>query len=279
MLSDFKYSLSEMSFNKTHILTDHSDLFLEVVFSYTPSDFSDFVSKVNLKGAVHQGEVSLEDIDKIYPHFDSYEKLEISSKVQGTLNNLRLTNAKMVSRNESLTLEGDLFLKNSIDNREDLRFRIKNGKVDTTAIGHSTKITFSTNVAGNIDYGRIELEGLLDPIAFKRTPNTIAVDAETLEQYVGDYDLMGTEINAYIKDENVLYVFIKGQPEYALISTATHKFNFKTLEFLSTGVINIPLTYRSVKIFSLTILTMISIGYSISLLKFLTILKVPSLLS
>ncbi|MBF8149430.1 serine hydrolase [Winogradskyella sp. F6397] len=107
---------------------------------------------------------------------------------------------------------------------------VKNGKVDTTAIGHSTKITFSTNVAGDIDYGGIELEGLLDPIAFKRTPNTIAVDAETLEQYVGDYDLMGTEINAYIKDENVLYVFIKGQPEYALIPTATHKFNFKTLE-------------------------------------------------
>ncbi|WP_143155257.1 translocation/assembly module TamB domain-containing protein [Wenyingzhuangia marina] len=128
--TDFKYSLSEMSFNKTHILTDHSDLYLDVVFNYTPSDFSDFVSKVNLKGAVHRGEVSLEDIDKIYPHFDSYEKLGISSKVNGTLNNLRLTNAKMVSRNESLILEGDLFLKNSIDNRDDLRFRIKNGNVN-----------------------------------------------------------------------------------------------------------------------------------------------------
>jgi len=42
--------------------------------------------------------------------------------------------------------------------------------------------------------------------------------------------LAGTEIKAYIKDNNVLYVFLKGQPEYALIPTATHKFNFKTLE-------------------------------------------------
>ena len=107
---------------------------------------------------------------------------------------------------------------------------IKNGKVNTTDIGNSIKINFSTNIAGDIDYGRIAIEGLLDPIAFKRTPNTIDVDAKTLEQYVGKYDLMGTEIKAYIKNENVLYVFVPGQPEYALIPTATHKFNFKTLE-------------------------------------------------
>jgi len=107
---------------------------------------------------------------------------------------------------------------------------VKNGKVDTTDIGNSVKINFSTNIAGDIDYGRIDIEGLVDPIAFKRSPNTIDVDAKTLEQYVGNFDLMGTEIKAYIKDKNVLYVFIKGQPEYALIPTATHKFNFKTLE-------------------------------------------------
>ncbi|SDI59692.1 serine hydrolase [Winogradskyella thalassocola] len=107
---------------------------------------------------------------------------------------------------------------------------VKNGKVDTTDIGNSVKINFSTNFVGDIDYGRMDIEGLVDPIAFKRTPNTIDVDAKTLEQYVGKYDLMGTEIKAYIKDENVLYVFVPGQPEYALIPTAEHKFNFKTLE-------------------------------------------------
>ena len=107
---------------------------------------------------------------------------------------------------------------------------VKNGIVDTAAIGNSIKINFSTNIAGDIDYGRVDIEALVDPIAFKRTPNIIDMDAKALEQYVGDFDLMGTEIKAYIKDENVLYVFVPGQPEYALIPTATHKFNFKTLE-------------------------------------------------
>ncbi len=107
---------------------------------------------------------------------------------------------------------------------------VNDGKVDTTGIGKSLKMTFSTNVAGDIDYGRVAIEPMVDPIAFKRTPNTIDVDAETLEQYAGLYDLMGTEIKVYIKDENVLYAFVPGQPEYELIPTAKHKFNFKVLE-------------------------------------------------
>ncbi|WP_282044014.1 serine hydrolase [Winogradskyella flava] len=121
---------------------------------------------------------------------------------------------------------------------------LKEGKVDTTGIGKSLKVTFTTNVAGDIDYLKAEIEPMTDPIAFKRTPNTIDVDPETMEGYVGKYDLMGTEIKAYIKDENVLYVFVPGQPEYELIPTAEHKFNFKVLEgfkveFLETdGAIN-----------------------------------------
>lgn len=108
---------------------------------------------------------------------------------------------------------------------------VTEGKVDTTAIGNSIKISFSTNEAGDIDYALVGIEPMLNhPIKLKRTPNTLDVDAKTLEQYVGKYDLMGTEIKAYIKDENVLYVFVPNQPEYALIPTAVHKFNFKTLE-------------------------------------------------
>lgn len=124
---------------------------------------------------------------------------------------------------------------------------VKDGKVDSTGIGKSLKITFSTNVAGDIDYGKVAIEPTIDPIAFKRTPNTIDVDAKTLEQYVGKYDLMGTEIKAYIKDDNVLYVFLEGQPEYALIPTARHKFNFKTLEGFKIEFIEIEGKIKEVK--------------------------------
>ncbi len=139
---------------------------------------------------------------------------------------------EIVIKNDSLfsELNGDTQYLNHFHYDTFEFIDVKDGKVDTTAIGSSIKVTFSTNETGDIDYARIGIEPMLDPIALKRTPNTIDVDAETLEQYVGKYDLAGTEIKAYIKDKNVLYVFLEGQPEYALIPTAEHKFNFKTLE-------------------------------------------------
>lgn len=103
------------------------------------------------------------------------------------------------------------------------------GKVDTTGIGKSLKITFNTNDSGDISDAKIGIEPTIDPITFTRTPNTIDVDAKTLESYTGTYELSGTEIKVYTKKE-VLYLFVAGQPEYELMATAKHKFSFKALE-------------------------------------------------
>ncbi len=107
---------------------------------------------------------------------------------------------------------------------------VTHGKVDTVSIGKSLKVNFTTNVAGDIDFAKVQIEPTLDPIKFKRTPNSIDVSPEILASYVGSYELAGTVIKAYIKDEKVLYVLVPGQPEYELIPTAKHKFSFKTLE-------------------------------------------------
>ncbi|WP_411767112.1 serine hydrolase [Winogradskyella sp. A3E31] len=107
---------------------------------------------------------------------------------------------------------------------------IKNGKVDTTAIGNSLKVTFNTNSAGDIVELTTDIEPTLDAIVFNRTPNTIDVDTEIMNAYVGDYELAGTTVKVYIKNENTLYVFVPGQPEYELLPTAKHRFSFKALE-------------------------------------------------
>ena len=93
------------------------------------------------------------------------------------------------------------------------------------------RINFITNDGGDIALAKMKLEGALDhPIEFKHTPNIIDVDKNTLERYVGDFELAGTVIKVYIKDESKLYLFVTGQPEYELLATAKHKFSFKTLE-------------------------------------------------
>ena len=104
------------------------------------------------------------------------------------------------------------------------------GKVDSTEIGSSLKVNFKTNESGDIESLTTSIEPTTKAIVFKRTPNTIEVDAKTLEQYVGNYDLAAQVVKFYIKDENVLYAFLKGQPEYELVPTDKHKFNLKILD-------------------------------------------------
>jgi CubicO group peptidase (beta-lactamase class C family) len=108
-------------------------------------------------------------------------------------------------------------------------FEVTETGVDTTDSG-PLRFNFVTNDAGDISYVKMKAEAALDPIEFKRTPNTIEVDNKTLEKYVGDYDISGTTIKIYIKNETTLYAFVAGQPEYELLATAKHKFAFKILE-------------------------------------------------
>lgn len=103
-------------------------------------------------------------------------------------------------------------------------------KVDTSGYDQSLKIKFNTNLNGDIHTADLAIEPTLESIVFKRFPNEIDVDLKTLESYTGLYELAGTEIKVFIKNENTLYLVVQGQPEYQLVPTAKHQFSFKALE-------------------------------------------------
>lgn len=105
---------------------------------------------------------------------------------------------------------------------------IEDGVIDTTK--SPVLLSFTTNTAGDIDGVTIPVEPTLDAMKFKRTPKTIEVASGQLEQYAGEYELAGTTIKIYIKNEKVLYAFVPGQPEYELLATGKHKFTIKILE-------------------------------------------------
>ena len=110
--------------------------------------------------------------------------------------------------------------------------------IDTTGTS-PIRLNFVTGDGGDISKVTMKAEAALEPIVFKRTPNTIDVTTSDLEMYVGDYSLMGTILKVYIKNETTLYLFVSGQPEYELIPTEEHKFSLKAadgfkVEFLET---------------------------------------------
>jgi len=109
-------------------------------------------------------------------------------------------------------------------------FEVKETGIDTTDVG-PLRFNFSTNDSGDISGMKAQIEAALpDPIEFKRTPNTIDIDEETLEKYVGTYELSGIEVKVYTKENSTLYLFVTGQPEYELLATDKHKFSFKILD-------------------------------------------------
>ena len=109
-------------------------------------------------------------------------------------------------------------------------FEVSKTGIDTTESG-GLRLNFIANDAGDISYVKMKVEGALDqPIDFKRTPNIIEVEKATLETYVGEYNLAGTVLKVYIKDESKLFLLVPGQPEYELLATGRHKFSFKVLE-------------------------------------------------
>jgi len=108
-------------------------------------------------------------------------------------------------------------------------FEVEETGIDTTDSG-PLRFNFITNNAGEISSMKSKIEpALKDPIEFKRKPNTIDVSKETLESYVGEYELAGMTLKVYIKNEK-LYLFVPNQPEYELVATAKHKFNFKIID-------------------------------------------------
>lgn len=108
---------------------------------------------------------------------------------------------------------------------------LENGKVDTTMVS-PMQFNFRINNMGEIASLSFKAEPTVDAIEFKRKPKGIEVDKETLEKYAGDYDLSGQVVKFYLKEgnENTLFLFVPGQPEYDLLSIGKDKFTLKIVE-------------------------------------------------
>ena len=91
-------------------------------------------------------------------------------------------------------------------------------------------IHFGFNEDGDVSTLNMRLETLIEKMVFERSPLGIEVASAILEEYIGDYDLMGTPIRIFTKNQETLFISIPGQPEYELWPTGKHKFSLKNLE-------------------------------------------------
>ena len=99
-------------------------------------------------------------------------------------------------------------------------------------------VNFSINPKGDIHSAMVSLDE--SEVSFMKMPDESLSDPETLQKYVGNYELAGTVIEIALNKDGVLKAMIPGQPAYTLVPYKKHEFTFKefsdsTIKFVLDG--------------------------------------------
>ena len=126
MSTAFKYTKEQIRFDTLGIRTLGSNLLGNLVFDYNGKDFSDFFNKVNVTAEFKESRVSLDEINLMYNQFGKNKKVVFSSKINGVLNNLEVT--ELFLRSDNTGIRGDFNFKNLFgkDRSFELDAKIKN---------------------------------------------------------------------------------------------------------------------------------------------------------
>jgi CubicO group peptidase (beta-lactamase class C family) len=94
---------------------------------------------------------------------------------------------------------------------------------------HLSKVTFLTNLKGDVDQLSTVLEAAVAPIIFTRKPSEAMKDPKFLAQFQGTYELRGTALTVSLKGD-ALFVERSGQPAAELIPYKGTEFTIKGRE-------------------------------------------------
>lgn len=111
MMTDFAYTITDMTFSSFQIKTPKSILKGDLKFSYKREDLKYFVDKVNVSGSFKDSYVQLDELNTFYNEFGVNQSAKFSTDVSGTLNNLQTNNLKLNS-NYKTRVYGNINFKN-----------------------------------------------------------------------------------------------------------------------------------------------------------------------
>jgi CubicO group peptidase (beta-lactamase class C family) len=90
-----------------------------------------------------------------------------------------------------------------------------------------TKVSFATNLKGDIESLALTLEPAVPEIVFKRAPDKAMQEKGFLEQFVGEYATSGITLTVSLRGDKTLFLSVPGQPDYELVPYKGTSFQFK----------------------------------------------------
>src|SRR5438477_9752956 len=82
--------------------------------------------------------------------------------------------------------------------------------------GLQMKISFSTNIKGDIESVTIPFEPTVKEIVFKRIASKEMTEKSFLEQFTGTYEFMDRSLTIVLRGERILIASVPDQPDYEL---------------------------------------------------------------
>jgi len=107
-------------------------------------------------------------------------------------------------------------------------FEINNEMMD-----EALKVSFFTDLKGNIRSLSVQLEDAVEPIVFTKMPEKAMMEKSFLEKFTGEYMIGEVKSTVFLKGEKSLFIYVPGQPEYELVPYKGTTFNFKALSGFS----------------------------------------------
>ncbi len=111
MVTNFAYTVTDMTFSNFKIKTPNSVLKGDLKFAYKREDLKYFVDKVNVSGSFKDSYIQLDELNTFYNEFGVNQSVKFSTSISGTLNNLQTNNLELNS-NYKTRVYGDINFKN-----------------------------------------------------------------------------------------------------------------------------------------------------------------------
>ena len=111
LMTNFKYTLSSMTFDKLEVKTENSALKGNLKFYYKREDLQYFTDKVVLEASFKDSNVLMNELNTFYNEFGENQRTTFSVNLSGTLNDLKAENLEL-STSTNTKVYGDIDFKN-----------------------------------------------------------------------------------------------------------------------------------------------------------------------
>jgi hypothetical protein len=145
LMTNFSYTLTDMTFDDLEIQTENSILKGNVKFEYDRADLQFFTDSVNVAANFKESDIALNELNTFYDEFGVNQKAKLSVNLTGKLNDLKATNLRLnTSRNTRVY--GDINFKNLFNSQDDNFFM--DGKFSNLSSNYRDLKALLPNVLG-----------------------------------------------------------------------------------------------------------------------------------